>query len=158
VSILSFATTFETPAFMRPTVQVDFAVQWFLSTYDQIANVFSGRQDHDIAAKFRSVSGQSFHDLGQDDQRRPGAREAQWINMTRRLSAGGPPNRSHSNHPGISKKNMTESQITAHGRMNSAIRPAQKMTMMGPVRSRNMAFSGAITAQNCRSSGYQRAA
>jgi hypothetical protein len=53
---------------------------------------------------------------------------------------------------------MSESQITAHGRMNSAIRPVQKMTMIGLVRSRNTAFSGAITAKNCRSSEYQRGA
>jgi hypothetical protein len=132
--------------------------------------------DHDTTAKLHSVSSQSFHDLGQCDRRRPGGREsraialavrgplheaagfnhvrkAKWISTAARLSAGGPPNRSHSDHPGISKKNMSESQITAHGRMNSAIRPVQQMTMIGLVRPRNMTFSGAITAENYRSSG-----
>jgi hypothetical protein len=74
-------------------------------------------------------------------------RKAQWISMARRLSAGGPPNRSHSDHAGISKKNMLESQITAHGSMNSAIKPMQKTTKNGLVESRNMTFSGAITAR-----------
>jgi hypothetical protein len=155
--------------------------QQFLPAYDQIANVFASPEDHATAAKFHSVSIQSFHDLGQDDRRRPRDRESraialasgamheaaalamsarpQWLAMAQRismaimLSAGGPPNRSHRDHLGISKKNVSESQITVHGRMNSANRPVQKMTMIGLGRSRNMAFSGAISAKNCRSSG-----
>jgi hypothetical protein len=35
-------------------------VQWFLSTYDQIANVFASRQDHDTAVKFRSAAVSRF--------------------------------------------------------------------------------------------------
>jgi hypothetical protein len=77
--------------------------------------------------------------------------KAQWISMARRLSAGRPQNKSHSDHAGISKKKISENQITAQGRMNSAISPAQNITMVVPFRSRNMTFSGAIAVMNHRS-------
>ena len=35
-------------------------VQRFLSTHDQIANVFFRRADHDTATKFRAARGQAF--------------------------------------------------------------------------------------------------
>ena len=35
-------------------------VQRFLSTHDQIANIFSRRRDHDTAAKFHSARRQAF--------------------------------------------------------------------------------------------------
>jgi len=35
-------------------------VQQFLSTHDQIANVFSRRPNQDTAAKFRAVRNQAF--------------------------------------------------------------------------------------------------
>ena len=77
--------------------------------------------------------------------------KAQWISMARRLSAGGPQNKSHSDHAGISKKKISENQITAQGRMNSAISPAQNITMIGLLCSCNMTFSDAIAVMNHRS-------
>jgi hypothetical protein len=73
--------------------------------------------------------------------------KVQWISTARRLSAGGLPNKSHSDHAGISKKKMSESQIAAQGMMNSAISPTQKVTRIGLVCSLNMAFSGAIAVR-----------
>jgi hypothetical protein len=79
MSFSSFAATFGTHALTRPAVQVGFQAQWFLSTYDQIANDFACRQDHDTATKFRSVSSQWFRDPGQDGRRRHGDRESRAI-------------------------------------------------------------------------------
>jgi putative transposase len=35
-------------------------LQWFLSSHDQIANVFARRPNHDTAAKFRTARSQAF--------------------------------------------------------------------------------------------------
>src|ERR1700733_4181301 len=78
--------------------------------------------------------------------------------MAKRLKARGPPIRSHSNHGGISKKNMSESQIAAHGRMNWAIRPVQTTTKMISVLSRNIMFSMRSLQGTAAQPLHQRAA
>ena len=83
--------------------------------------------------------------------------KAQWSSIARRLSARGPPNRSHRHQGGTSKKNMSESQIAPHGRTISAIRPVQRTTKIRLVRYRNTTFSVRSLQGTAAQSSHQRA-